>query len=79
MSEWTKPSLWSVLVVLGVLTFLGVLVVTGRLTVGEGAVGALLSLLTWITQGPTAKPPPDLPPVDLPSEATTPTEPEEKS
>ncbi len=71
---WTKPSIYSVLVIVLVLGLLGWGIHLGKLTFTEGLIGALLGVLTWVTKGarpPIANkigpaPPPDPPPSPLP-------------
>jgi hypothetical protein len=55
MSDWQKPSVYSVAVIVAVLAFVGFLSFTGKLSIPEGVIGALLGVITWVTNG--ARPP----------------------
>jgi hypothetical protein len=52
---WTKPSIYSVLVIALVLGLLGWGIHLGKLSFTEGLIGALIGIVTWVTKG--ARPP----------------------
>lgn len=54
-SEWQKPSIYSVAVVLAVLALIGYLTAIGKLSMTQSIASALVGAVLWITNG--ARPP----------------------